>query len=926
MSEINDQQGDVSLDERNNTTGNSGLHNLTGPRARFQPVRMKALLDLFESEEDDTEPRDSDNDSDSESLQPLPDDEFDNLNCVTENVDESFRNGKPLPSESDHKVLENQTETSIKNLGLDDRISNNYQAINSPQPMPLESVQNSFQISSKNKPDCLSIISSSNHNKVTQQAPNNLNSWDSYQKPIFTSQTLINPIDKKPYAQNVITTNKSEASNQQQELMSSIDSDYPHISNSAPRYSGNPIQSEGLLGPIQQEVSYVAPLQSSVTATPLKHPTISAGHPNPCHSRRDIMETPQTKSFQSSSQNNVETPGLIFSHWSKNNFFQTPTQKQILTKKHGVGGRGGPALQDLGLQPHRFCTSESKSIRRPLSEAMYLNRGSSIAASPNNHAVEYRSFERNSSHISSGLESLYSMKTNSLSKENRVVDTKLDIKNYTVKKIVQSLQESNHQQQGSKQENSRALLNNDIKVDSKTNTNGRNGIASDIPVVPAFVSSKEQGFEMRATKNSESNFRIDSTNSSVNKDACGNNLNTEGQVNARNNYYGIKSLNGADISKSLPKPDLPLPVNRDTPSTLQNTKSNQGNVQFSLASKDSDRKHGKTITVKGSGYLVLGKLGQGMSGEVLRVQDVKTGELRAIKCVDLSCIDRETAQGCLEEVSLLDKLRAPCIIDMINYEIQSNLLYVVMEMGDTDLSKLLKSMSREKQLPLTMILYYWTEMLTAVKHIHDNGVIHSDLKPANFLLVRGRLKLIDFGIASTVNADMTSVVKNTSLGTVNYISPEAIIDVGGNGDSPNDNNKYKIHFKSDVWSLGCILYSLVYGQTPFQHIRANWAKIAEITNPNQKIAFPPMEIMSRRGYSSPPPFLVDVMRRCLQHDRKARPTVDQLLQIPYVGCNCPPISNLPSISASILSKIKQSLEENEWRQLLEVLERRKPLC
>lgn len=53
--------------------------------------------------------------------------------------------------------------------------------------------------------------------------------------------------------------------------------------------------------------------------------------------------------------------------------------------------------------------------------------------------------------------------------------------------------------------------------------------------------------------------------------------------------------------------------------------------------------------------------------------------------------------------------------------IRESMVYVVMEMGDTDLSRLLKSMSQEKQIPLMMILYYWTEMLTAVKHIHDNG-------------------------------------------------------------------------------------------------------------------------------------------------------------------------------------------------------------
>lgn len=73
-----------------------------------------------------------------------------------------------------------------------------------------------------------------------------------------------------------------------------------------------------------------------------------------------------------------------------------------------------------------------------------------------------------------------------------------------------------------------------------------------------------------------------------------------------------------------------------------------------------------------------------------------------------------------------------------------------------------------------------------------SGVIHSDLKPANFLLVRGRLKLIDFGIASNMNADMTSVVKNCPIGTLNYISPEAVMDIGGNGDSPNHNVKYKV--------------------------------------------------------------------------------------------------------------------------------------
>lgn len=104
-----------------------------------------------------------------------------------------------------------------------------------------------------------------------------------------------------------------------------------------------------------------------------------------------------------------------------------------------------------------------------------------------------------------------------------------------------------------------------------------------------------------------------------------------------------------------------------------------------------------------------------------------------------------------------------------------------MEKGDSDLRSVLQTY--KTTMPLYKLMNLWHQMLLCVDYIHSKDVIHSDLKPENFLMVHGRLKLIDFGISSKIAVDATSIIKYSQVGTFNYISPEALMDTS-TGNSP----------------------------------------------------------------------------------------------------------------------------------------------
>ncbi|XP_021397270.1 dual specificity protein kinase TTK [Lonchura striata] len=274
------------------------------------------------------------------------------------------------------------------------------------------------------------------------------------------------------------------------------------------------------------------------------------------------------------------------------------------------------------------------------------------------------------------------------------------------------------------------------------------------------------------------------------------------------------------------------------------------------------------LVINGRVYTVLKQIGSGGSSKVFQVLNDKK-QLYAVKYVNLEEADQQTVESYKNEIAHLSKLQqhSDKIIRLYSYEITDQHIYMVMECGNIDLNSWLKK--KKKMDPLER-KSYWKNMLEAVHTIHEHGIIHSDLKPANFLIVDGMLKLIDFGIANQMQPDVTSIIKDSQAGTMNYMPPEAIEDRSSYGE--NGKPRSKISPKSDVWSLGCILYCMTYGRTPFQHITSHINKMHAIVDPSYEIGFP--DIAEKD--------LQDVLKRCLVRNPKERISVSELLVHPYV--------------------------------------------
>jgi serine/threonine protein kinase len=216
------------------------------------------------------------------------------------------------------------------------------------------------------------------------------------------------------------------------------------------------------------------------------------------------------------------------------------------------------------------------------------------------------------------------------------------------------------------------------------------------------------------------------------------------------------------------------------------------------------------------------------------------------------------------EVSIGEKLDHPKVMRVFGGEERSR-IYIVMEWCD---GRLLREILEEGRMPQERAIHIAIGVLEALEYIHAHGIVHRDLKPEN-IMVNGddNIKLIDFGIAGDVAARRLTYAKFTAaIGTPNYISPEQVKGKRGDG-------------RSDIYSMGVILYELLTGKLPF-------SGATPLAAMNERLLNHPVPPSVAQPSVSPQ--LQEILYRALEREPKnryahAREFLDDLEHLDRVG-------------------------------------------
>lgn len=310
----------------------------------------------------------------------------------------------------------------------------------------------------------------------------------------------------------------------------------------------------------------------------------------------------------------------------------------------------------------------------------------------------------------------------------------------------------------------------------------------------------------------------------------------------------------------------------DIPTLVINTEA------ATLRRRDQDSLIGRTLDNK---YLIDARLGSGGMGTVYRGTRLHIGDAVAIKILHRDTIvDIQAAERFRREAQATSRLKHPNAVSIYDFGISADgLAYIVMELVEgRSLRSIIKRRGPLSPLTVAEIL---GQVCDALDEAHRNNMVHRDIKPDNIIVNTSpgglRVKVLDFGIAKlhNISAEMINLTATGSvMGTPQYMSPEQCMDEELDG-------------RSDIYSLGIVLYETLTGRVPFSSTSSTAVAVQQV---NQK----PPSLRSLNPSISP--VLESVVMHALEKKREARPqTAGALAQEWRAAVSGVPVATLPSI-------------------------------
>ncbi|MEX0916329.1 MAG: serine/threonine-protein kinase, partial [Wenzhouxiangellaceae bacterium] len=202
-------------------------------------------------------------------------------------------------------------------------------------------------------------------------------------------------------------------------------------------------------------------------------------------------------------------------------------------------------------------------------------------------------------------------------------------------------------------------------------------------------------------------------------------------------------------------------------------------------------------------YTVVAELGRGGMGVVYKAREESLQRFVAIKMLGNQLVDNESvALRFMREARAVADLNHPNLVQVFRVDRHEDQPYFVMEYVEGESLKHL--IQRERKMQPLRALQILKEVAAGLAAAHAKGVIHRDIKPENIMLTRyGGVKVVDFGIARVDEPGTRLTTTGIGLGTPSYLSPEVCLS-------------QDVDQRSDIFSLGVVLFEMLTGDTPFK--------------------------------------------------------------------------------------------------------------